>query len=403
MVHRPSDAAEAAHIVADAAARKVVLSPVGHGSKSGVGQIADKPVEAVSSSGLSGIIQYNPAEMVFVAHAGTSMGVIDAALKEAKQRLIFEPANWSGLFGETQAQTIGGIAATNMSGPRRFAAGAARDSLLGLKYINGRGDLIKSGGQVMKNVTGLDLVKLLCGSWGTLGLITEVSYKAVPIAETETTLAIAGIDNETAAKVMARAMATSCEVTGAAHLPDGKAFGLDGAATVLRLEGLAGSVADRVERLKSALGSAHDIATLSDEPSRDLWSSVGDVAPFCDGTDKPVWRISVPPMSGWKVVRAIADAADCDAFFDWQGGLVWLRLADETDARAALIRKAVAKNGGGHATLIRASEALRKTVPVFEPEAPAITALNGRIRAAIDPYGVFATARTSAPAPANAA
>lgn len=402
-IFTPESTEQACQLVADARAKGTVLSPMGNGSKSGIGQLHDGPVQPISANALTGITQYNPAELVVVAKAGTAMAEVEAALDENNQRLIFEPANWSGLTGKNIDQTIGGIAATNMSGPRRYALGAARDSLLGVKFINGLGEEIKNGGQVMKNVTGLDLVKLLGGSWGTLGLLTEVSFKVLPKVETERTLVAHGLSDADAAKLMANAMATSTDVTGAAHIPDSMSIGLDDSgATLLRLEGLAGSVKDRIVRLRAALSDAQ-LTELDEKKSADVWAHIRDVKPFCDGTQTPVWRISVAPMAGHKVVADIAAKTDCDAFYDWQGGLVWLRINDADDAVAATVRGAVASHGGGHALLVRASDDLRRTVPVFQPEPLPIQALNARIRTAIDPDGVFDASRMLPPHDARAA
>jgi len=392
----PNTVQEACDVVRDARAHTRVIQIAGNGSKSGIGQLHDVPSVQLKSSALAGIIQYNPAELVIVARAGTSMAEIEAALSEAGQRLAFEPANWSGLTGTKKGQTLGGIAATNMSGPRRFAAGAARDALLGVKFINGRGHEITNGGQVMKNVTGLDLVKLMAGSWGTLGMLSEVSFKVLPVPSTQRTLVLHGLSDEAAGKTMAKAMATSCEVTGAAHLPDAASVGLSGPATLFRLEGLEGSVADRMVRLRSALGTHHDFSDCDATASQSAWAAIRDIDAFCDNTARPVWRLSVPPASGWKVVAHIRETAGCDAIYDWQGGLIWLRM-DADDPAAQTVRQAIAAHGGGHATLVRASQRQRRTTPVFQPETAAIAAISKRIRAAMDPDGIFDGGRMMAP------
>ncbi|MGB7432332.1 MAG: FAD-binding protein [Ahrensia sp.] len=413
-IHTPTSVEEAIAAINAARLAGSVVSVCGNRSKAQVGSPPGDNAIQLSSAGLSGIDQYNAQELVFVAKAGTPMSEINAALAKNRQQLVFEPADWSRLLGTDQDQTIGGIAATNMSGPRRFVAGAARDSLLGVRFINGQGEHIKNGGQVMKNVTGLDLVKLLGGSWGTLGMLTEVSFKVLPVSETSKTLCITGANDADATKLMAAAMATSCEVSGAAHLPAdivddlGVTAPFDGSVTLLRLEGLAGSVADRFNRLEAALrqtpsGAKAAITELDDKKSTALWAAIRDVEAFVADQEKPVWRISVAPSAGHQLVAAVQAKTGARAFYDWQGGLVWLALDDADNAHAALVRGAVAATGGGHATLIRASAALRATVPVFQPEPPAVHALNGRIRAAIDPDGLFHAARMSGPAQASAA
>lgn len=393
----PNDESEACAMVAEARGAGQTLAITGAGSKAGTGQPFSADA-AISSTGLTGIVEYNHQELVIVARAGTPLAEVEAALAPNNQALMFEPADWGSLLGSKAGQTIGGIAATNMSGPRRILAGAARDSLLGVRFVNGRGEAIKNGGRVMKNVTGLDLVKLMAGSWGTLGLITEVAFKVLPATETEMTLVIDGADDAQAARLMATAMGTSAEVSAAAHMPasvSGSVLGSDRAgraATMLRLEGFAASVAERGDRLKPLLGTGHDITELGADMSRKAWAAVRDVTPFADGETAPVWRISTAPMAGAGTVRAILEKAPGQAFYDWQGGLIWLRL-DGAEAEPSLVRGAVAANGGGHAMLVRASDAVRAAADVFHPEPAPVAALSQRIGAALDPDGVFDTGR----------
>jgi len=389
----PADEAEACAMVAEARQAGRTLAIAGADSKSGVGQPVTADA-AIASTGLSGIVEYNPEELVVVARAGTPLADIEAALAENGQALMFEPADWSRLLGSNAGQTIGGIAATNMSGPRRILAGAARDALLGVRFVNGRGEAIRNGGRVMKNVTGLDLVKLMAGSWGTLGLITEVAFKVLPRPETEVTLAVDGPGAADAAKLMARAMGTSAEVSAAAHLPGpvaGRVLGDERAGrptTLLRLEGFAVSIAERIGRLTPQLGARLDIDELDAAVSRRAWAAIRDVAPFADGTETPVWRISAAPMAGHAVAADILGQTDGEAFFDWQGGLVWLRISGE-DPQADRVRASLAAHGGGHALLVRAGEEARARTSVFQPEPAPVAALSEKIRASIDPDGVF--------------
>src|SRR5690606_31924282 len=178
-------------------------------------------------------------------------------------------------------------------------AGAARDHILGVTVVSGRGETFKSGGRVVKNVTGYDLSKLMTGASGTLGVLTDLTVKVLPAAETETTLAIRGLDDETATAAMALAMGSSAEVSGAAHLPYGVtervASDLRGAdaATLLRVEGFGPSVASRVETLKALLANAGPIEAMTNRGSKELWRDIRDFAPFADGTARPVWRVSM--------------------------------------------------------------------------------------------------------------
>lgn len=390
---KPKDEAEAAQMIADARANGLRLEIQGNGSKREVGNKVDAG-RIISTANISGIVQYDASELVMVAKAGTPLKEIDKALANNKQMHVFEPANWGIFLGSKGEQTIGGVAATNMSGPRRYVAGAARDSLLGVRFINGQGQAIKNGGQVMKNVTGLDLVKLMGGSWGTLGMMTEVSFKVLPRPESEITLAVQNQSDADGAAIMAAAMTTSTEVSGAAHAPPDIAARIadapvKGGVTYLRLEGLKETIPVRREKLVEALGKGLLIEEMDARASRALWRTVRDVLPFADSGKTPVWRISVSPMVGHKVVAQVLDNANGRAFYDWQGGLVWLNLDDDQEAHSALVRETVRSHGNGHATLVRATESVKAGVSVFHPESVAVAALSERIKNAMDPDGIF--------------
>jgi len=347
----------------------------------------------LSSRATAGITAYNPAEMVMTAKAGTPVEDVQAALAENGQMLAFEPADHRAAMGTEGEPTIGGVFAANVSGPRRFVAGAARDSLLGIRFVNGRGEAIANGGRVMKNVTGLDLVKLLAGSHGTLGFLTEVTFRVLPVAKAVETLVISCLNDAEAAHAMAAAMALPVEVSGAAHLPEsvkGRFAGgvlADGAATVLRLEGLAASVALRMEKLAAAMAAYGPVSRLGGEASHRLWREVRDIHPYADGTSRPLWRVSVAPSAGHQLVAALRLETGVDAYYDWQGGLVWMRM--EADPEAALLRGYMKALGGGHATLLRATPTIRAATPAFEPQAPGVALLSARVKAALDPQGIF--------------
>lgn len=379
---------------------------LGQGSKRGIG----RPVQtehAIDCAGLSGVTLYEPEELVLSARAGTPVAEVERLLGERGQEFAFEPMDYGPLLGGQPGRgTIGGLLSANLSGPRRLKAGAARDHVLGIQAVSGRGEAFKAGGRVVKNVTGYDLSKAMAGAWGTLAVLTDVTFKVLPRAETETTLALRGLTEEQAAAAMAAAMGSSAEVSAAAHLPEtvtGKV--LDGvlsgrASTLLRIEGFGPSVVYRSEMLKS-LFSMLAIDTLDESASRRLWRQVRDAAPFADGTSRPVWRVSMAPSDGHRMVMALRMQAAVDAFYDWQGGLVWLRL--DGDSEAAALRALIKRHGGGHATLVRASLSERAAVPVFEPQQPALAALSARLKGEFDPKGILNPGRmAAAPAAAGA-
>lgn len=391
----PATEAEAGDMVRAAAAARTPLAVEGGGTKAEMG----RPVVAeqvLGTGGLDGITTYHPQEMVISARAGTPLATLEAVLAEHGQRLPFEPVDYRQLLGSTGTPTAGGLAAINNSGPRRIVSGAARDSLLGIRFVNGRGEMIRNGGRVMKNVTGLDLVKLMAGSWGTLGLLTEVTFRVLPTPETEETLMLRGLDDAAASLALAHAMASSAEVSGAAHLPETVAslVGGGGPATLVRLEGLADSVADRRARLEALFGATAPIERLEAEPSRRLWRQVADCAPFAARKGKPIWRVSLAPSAGHEFVMALRMRIAADAYYDWQGGLVWLCL--DEGVHADVIRDELARHGGGNAMLVRADARTRAAVEVFEPVDPPVERLARSVRLALDPEGIFNPGRIRA-------
>jgi glycolate oxidase FAD binding subunit len=397
----PRDAAEVEQAIRSALADGKKLEVVGHGTKRAIGRAAQWDA-TLDLSALTGVTLYEPEELVLSAKAGTPLAEIEAQVAASKQELAFEPMDYAAVLGGAAgAATIGGVLAANLSGPRRIKAGAARDHFLGFTAVSGRGETFKSGGRVVKNVTGYDVCKLVAGSWGTLAAMTEVTIKTLPRAETEATVLVQNLDDAAATKAMAAATGSFADVSAAAHLPAVAAARIpeiataQTAVTVFRLEGVAPSVAERKSVLEKLLAPFGALGSLGETASRALWRAVRDVAPFAAagpaGT-RDLWRISTAPSHGADVGRALAAEADAELFYDWVGGLLWAALPASNDARAALVRGAVA-SAGGHATLIRAPAAVRAAVEVFTPEEPALAALTARVRASFDPQGVLNAGR----------
>jgi glycolate oxidase FAD binding subunit len=390
----PTSSKEVVSAIQWAAAEELPIELVGQGSKRGIGR-PSQTEHTLDLSKLRGVTLYEPAELVMTAKAGTSLAEVEKLLAENGQQFDFEPMDYGPLHGLPKGQgTIGGVLAANLSGPRRLKAGAARDHVLGIEAVSGHGEVFKSGGRVVKNVTGYDMSKLLAGSWGTLAALTSVTFKVLPAAETETTVVILGLEDEKAAAAMALAMGSSAEVSSAAHLPEGitgkVAFGTlgNGAVTLLRLEGFPPSIAYRRDLLHGLLKNAGVIEELTGEASFNLWRDIRDCSPFVDGTDKPVWRVSVPPADSHAMTLALRQSVPASLFYDWQGGLVWLRMEDG-EPHAEELRAAIQRHGGGHATLVRASPAVRAATPVFEPSETALAALAQRLKAEFDPKGIL--------------
>jgi len=390
---KPRNARDVEEALRWAVAEEKPLEVIGQGSKRAVGRPSQTDL-TLDLSGLTGVTLYEPEELVLSAKAGTPIAEIEALLDSHGQQLAFEPADYGALFGQPAGQgTLGGVVAASHSGPRRIKAGAARDHVLGITAVTGRAETIKTGGRVVKNVTGYDLCKVLSGSWGTLAAMTEITIKVLPKPETEATVLVEGLTDAQGCAAMAAATATSADVSGAAHLPDHVASWFEGlpkadAATVFRIEGVAPSVAHRREQLAAQLKGFGAVTILDETASRALWRDIRDVKAFAvaSARHRPLWRLSTAPASGYRLVDFITPAAQM--FYDWAGGLVWVGMPYEDEADAGSVRTAVAALGG-HATLIRAPAAVRAAVDVFQPEEPGVRALSRRIKESFDPRGVL--------------
>ena len=332
--------------------------------------------DLLSLAELSGIELYEPGALTIVAKAGTPLAEIEAALAADNQRLPFEPMDHRTLLGTEGVPTIGGVVAANVSGPRRIQAGACRDSLIGVRFVDGMGAAIKNGGRVMKNVTGYDLVKLLAGSYGTLGVLSEVAFKVLPGIEASGCVMIDGLSDAKAVEVMSATLGSPFEISGAAHFPKG----IDGhPITMLRLEGFTNSVAYRIRQVSEIVSAYGSVRTERDpEVMKASWAAIRDAAVFADRSGD-VWRLSVKPSDA----PGMAEMIGGDVFYDWGGGLIWALVSEGTDLRAKL------SGFAGHATLIRASAATRSALSVFHPQAAPIQALSDGLRAKFDPRGIL--------------
>lgn len=377
---RPDNEVQVLEAVRWAVAEDAPLELRSGGTKRALG----RPVRAdrtLDLSGLSGIALHEPEELVMSCGPGTSLAEVEAALSTNRQQLAFEPPDLGPLLGAPAGgATMGGIFSCNLSGPRRIKAGAARDHLLGLSAVSGRGEAFKAGGRVVKNVTGYDVCKLMTGAYGTLGALTGLTFKVLPAPEEIRTVVIRGMEDEAAVEAMSLALQSPHDVSGGAHLP--AALG-DKARTAIRLEGFGPSVAYRSGKLAEALSGFGEVDFLDDEVSADFWRGVRDVRPFV-GDDRIVWKLSVPPAQGAAVAAAIGAAH----FFDWGGGLIWVALLPEETDGAARVREAVDASGG-HATLVRAPDPVREATDVFHPQPAALAALTARVKNSFDPKRIL--------------
>ncbi len=368
-MHEPQNIAEICSIVADAISGGTKLEIIGGGTRADFGA-PNRAAAQLSMNALSGIIEYDPAELVLTARAGSTLAELNAAVAEKNQAFAFEPWGDAG-------STIGGVIAAGVSGSRRVSAGAVRDQLLGFEAVSGRGEAFRAGAKVVKNVTGYDLPKLVCGSWGRLAVLTEVTLKVLPRSLKRLTLLWPGLADEAAFALMREAMRQPVDVAAASHLP--------GQATLIRLDGFGPSVAARRSHLSAALARYGAPEALGEAEAVPLWAA-------CQGgaalpPDPPLWRLSLPPR---QALGAIAPLLALGGHYvaDWAGGLIWLALAGHEETI-----RAQATQAGGHATLARAPAEMRARIPALHPQPPGIEALSRRVRRAFDPLCVFETNR----------
>ncbi len=381
-IFSPKDEAELAQIITKAKSDNISLRIKGGGTRQGLGNFI-KTDAILSLKNISGISLYEPDALTLVAKAGTSIKEINKLLKKEGQRLGFDPMDHRAIYHSSGEPTIGAIIAANISGSRRIIAGGARDALIGVRFINGSGEIIKNGGRVMKNVTGLDLVKLMAGSFGTLGVLSEVSLKLLPIAQRELSLIINGQSLEKAISTMSKALGSPFEITGAAFLPNEK----DEAKTCLRIEGFSSQVDYRLKKLSELLVKGEKIEILEGKLHEKLWQSIRDVKTF-KNSKKPLWRLSIKPSDAPAISNQLSKITAADMIFDWAGGLIWAQLQDEDNAQADAVRHII-KQFGGHATLVRGSDELREVVDVFQPEQEMVAKLSSSIRQKFDPSGIL--------------
>jgi len=377
---RATTAAAVADAVRDACGRGRTLEVVGTGTRRGYG----RPVAAddvLDVGGLAGVVDYDPAELVLTTRPGTPIADIAMLAAAHGQHIAFEPPDLAPLWGGAAGSgTLGGALALGLGGPRRPFAGAPRDHFLGFAAVNGLGEQFSAGGKVIKNVTGYDLPKLMAGSLGTLAILTEVTIKMLPAPRATATLAWAGLDAAGAVVLMTQALGTSAAITGAAHVP----ARAGPATTRLRLAGVPVAVKAGIAALGSLLSVFGPPAQIEDADA--FWRDIGGVHAFADDADL-VWRVSLPPSQAVAFVTALGPD-DARWLFDWGGGLVWvMQRADDDIGR---VRRALTATGGdGHATLVRAREAVRRAVPPFQPLTPTLAALTARVRARFDPSGTL--------------
>jgi glycolate oxidase FAD binding subunit len=362
-VANENDVAEA---VQDARTARTPLEIIAAGSKRSFGRQVDTAHALLDVSSLSGIVAYEPDELIMTVLPGTRVAEIEATLATKRQRLGFDPPDWGPLFkSEADIGTIGGAVSTDASGPARVRYGSVRDQLLGIRAVNGLGDAFKAGGKVVKNVTGFDIPKLVCGAFGTLCVLTELSLRVYPKATRTLTLTVRNITPREGFALLRKVWASPLEATGLGY-SDGSAF--------VRLEGEDRPLAEKTRILESLCGGRALEAT-----DDDVFRAIANGDLFVNSRET-VWRLSIPPAEAATVVERIGSPSWVG---DYAGGILWL-----TTREHQLVRD-VAKEIGGYATLMKADEAMRARIGVFEEETPARSQLTRSVKAAFDPLGLF--------------
>lgn len=380
---RPSDTEDLRGIVAEAAAEGRVLEARGGGSKREIGT-PGRETQLVELGALSGVVDYEPNELVLTARPATPLAEIETLLAAQGQMLAFEPWDHGALFGRAAgAATIGGVVAAGVAGPRRVSAGSARDHLLGFAAVSGRGEAFKGGGKVVKNVTGYDTAKVIAGSWGQLAIMTELSLKVVPCPRATTTVVLRGLSASAAIAAAAKGLGSRCSPAAAAHLPG---IGDGSAITAIRLEGFQESVDLRAMQLRDVLADFADAVPLGQDEGEGLWNVIREVRPLAAA--ETLWRVHLAPSRAAALTDAL-DQLHAQWFFDWAGALVWVGAPASADVRATVAGM------GGHAMLIRGPADLLRATPVRHPDPSGVAALSARVKQAFDPAGVLDPARFS--------
>lgn len=393
-VLRPTSLGELQQTVAEAYQKHLRIEIIGQGSKRGLGHAVEADIR-LETSALAGIEFYEPEELTLRVKAGTPLKQVIELIAACGQQLAFEPAFWGGVYGQdNESATVGGLVACNACGPRRVIAGSVRDALMGIEVVSGYGEIFHSGGRVMKNVTGFDLVKLMCGAHGTLGVLHSLTLQTVPVADSIQSVVFSGLSAERAGLLMRRALGSDLMVTAAAYLPTGFSRQLDLSAqqstTLLRIEGPASAIQPRLQRLRKLVDQQDlpgEFESLAEDQAAGRWQAIRDLT-FFHHDQRSLFKISLPSDRGPELLSNLTQDGQADAFLDWGGSLLWLAVDELDAAKAEKIRHQVAQ-AGGHATLFRCSPELSQQIAFTHPQPAALTALSQRVRSNFDPRAIL--------------
>ncbi len=397
----PTNEKEASDLIKQFYKSNTPIEIVGSGSKRTIG----KPLQvskALSLSKINGITEYLPEELFIKVKAGTKISQIEEKLKKNRQQLAFEPINFGYLFsGISDYGTAGGQVACNISGPRRFKVGSLRDHILGFRGINGRGEIIKSGGKVVKNVTGYDLSKLMCGSYGTLVALTEIVFKVLPAPKESKTIVFHNLKLESSCDLMNSVLGSSSDVSGSVYLPIEpvcpgcsmnveKTFKLNdlkygGSFTAIRIEGTSKSIDERTQNLMKIVKTFNsNISILETHQSELFWEKIKNLE-FFSSSKNNIVRIVIPPSECVKLVYQLSNKFKY--YLDWGGALIWVEACDLTEEMFESIRKKVVRLGG-YITMIKNSKNLPYVEEVFTINRDRFN-ISQNIKKSFDPKGIL--------------
>jgi glycolate oxidase FAD binding subunit len=353
-------------------ADKAPFEIVAGGTRRSVGRPLGN-VPLLDASGLSGVLKYEPEELIITAAPATSLAEINAVLAEKNQRLGFDPADWSQLLKSNGVTTLAGAASCDASGSGKLRHGGPRDSLLGFQAVNGLGETFRGGSKVVKNVTGFDLPKLMCGAYGTLSVLTEMTFRVYPKPQRSAILCLADVTPQDGFAALRKIANSALEPAGLAYLPAGMTN--DAGVALIKLEGAAQPLEEKIALAHGLLGGVLQRA------EQDPFPAIGCGEKFAD-IPGDVWRITVAPSDAPKLTQKLNVA---HWLGDWAGGVIWLAAAP---ADAARIRK-LAADLSGQAMLLRASPESRALHGLYAPQPPALAALSRSVKAAFDPLSLF--------------
>ena len=374
----PKNEGEVSEIIKKFYKSNVPIEIIGSGSKQKIGRPL-QCAKTLSLLNLNGIIEYEPEELYIKVKASTPIDLIESELKKNNQQLAFEPIDLGYLFsGKSNSGTAAGQVACNIAGPRRFKTGSVRDHILGFKGVNGRGEIIKSGGKVVKNVTGYDLSKLMCGSFGTLAVLTEIIFKVLPAPEDNKTLVIHNLNLESAVALLNKFVSSSYDISGAIFLPTEpkctgcimdieKTFKLNdlkygGSLTAIRVEGSKNSTEARLKGLNDELNiNSYDFSVLEGYQSEIFWKKIRNLE-FFSYTKNNILRAVIPPSQSVQLIYQFSNKFKY--YLDWGGALMWMEACELTEEMFESLRKKVVRNGG-YLTMIKNSNYLPYVEDVF--------------------------------------